>query len=484
MMKICTLASAILFFTSSISFGQKTLKIEKPDSVTTESTFLLYPSRVLIPIEMRQDVLRNLITKATPESQKIKDESRTEELNFSFNISDKETEFSKSTITHNLRLTKGDGSYKRRGCTKNPWPFSGWTCSPWLRVDCDDIRGNATVSITVSLESNYQVNATGDFKAEIDNVQCAQFNMTGIARAFGWHDFKNDINKNLDKELKKIDIKKPVDDVWTKIQTPYKVSNDFYLLVKPENLLYSDLHFADGLAKTSIGLTFYATTGNAKDSMAWATNVPLPDLVKNPSVKDNNIELNIPVSLSYASMDKIAREKLTGQIIKAKNKKGKEKKYGKILDVEVFGSKENNYDVVVGLKTNVYRTLFKREMAHLFLHTKLNYDTVKKNLYVKDFKLDSKTETGLYNFALEALANKLAYSYVLKKLQFNVRDAIEKQKLVANKALENKIELTKGVKISGVVETLDIKQVIAQPDRLFCLFTLKGNSKVEVLEVQ
>lgn len=483
-MKTKTFTTAVLIFIGSIAYGQTEIPIEKPDSVTQESKFLLYPSKVLIPIEMKQSVLKELIDKATPEKQKISDEDDTEELNFSFNISDKETKFNKTTITHNLRLTNGDGSYRRRGYTNNPWPFRGRTYGPWVRVDCDDIRGNATINISVSLAANYQVSATGDFKAEIDNVQCAQFNMTGIARAFGWHDFKQDIDKNLQKELKKIDFKKPVADVWTKIQTPYKVSNDFYLLVKPDKLLYKDLIFEEGLAKTSIGLSFYATTGNATDSASWIKNIPLPDLIKNPDIDDNNIELNIPVNLPYTLMDTLAKEKLRGQIIKGKNKKGREKKYAKILDAEIYGSKENNYDVVIGLKTKVYRTLFKREMAEIYLHAKLDYDTIKKSLYVKEYKLDSKTESGLYNFALEAIANKIAYSYIINKLQFNVSEAIEKQKLVVNKLLENKIEITKGVKISGVVNSLEVKQLISQPDRLFCLFTLKGNSKVEVLEIK
>lgn len=478
-MKIKTLTTAILIFLGTIAYGQTIIQIEKPDSVTKESKFLLYPSKVLIPIQMNQSFLKELIDKATPEKQRVSDEDDTEELNFSFNISDKETKFNNTTITHNLRLTNGDGSYRRRGYIVNPWPLGGRTYGPWVRVDCDDIRGNATINISVSLAANYQVNATGDFKAEIDNVQCAQFNMTGIVRAFGWHDFKQDINKNLAKELKKIDFKTPVADVWTKIQTPYKISNDFYLLIKPDKLMYKDLLFEEGLAKTSIGLSFYATTGNATDSASWIKNIPLPDLVKNPAIDDNNIELNLPVNLPYTLMDTLAKEKLRGQIIK-----GKEKKYAKILDAEIYGSKENNYDVVIGLKTKVYRTLFKQEMAEIYLHAKLDYDTIKKSLYVKEFKLDSKTESGLYNFALEAIANKLAYSYIINKLQFNVSEAIEKQKLVVNKLLENKIEITKGVKISGFLNSLEIKQLISQPDRLFCLFTLKGNSKVEVLEIK
>jgi hypothetical protein len=472
----------ILF--SNLSYGQDKSKIEKPDSVSTEQKFTLQPSFVFIPMEMNQGLLKNLIDKATPENQRVKDESDTEELNFSFKITDGVTNFNNNTITHSLRLTKGDGSYRRRGWTKLIWPLSGRAYGPWVRVDCDDIRGNADVSITISLESNYKIKAIGDLNAKIDNVQCAQLNVTGIARAFGWHDFKTKINKELEEELGKIDIKSPVNKVWKQIQTPYKISNNFFLLVKPINITYRDLIFENGFAKTGIGLSFYATTGNQNDSSNWESDVSLPNLVKNPVITTNNVSLNLPINMPYSYLDKIVKDKVTGMVIKGKSKKGKEKKYGKIEGIEIYGSKESQYDIVLGLKTKIYRTIFKKEKVPVYIHAKLDYDTTAKTLIVKDFLLDSKTESGLYNLSLETIANKLAYSKIISKLQFDIDSVLSEQKVIANKLLNDQIEITEGVKLSGIVDNLTIKQMIAQPNGLFCLFILNGNAKVEVIELK
>ena len=303
-------------------------------------------------------------------------------------------------------------------------------------------------------------------------------------RTFGWNDFEQEVTQNINSELNKIGIKKQVTEIWKKVQVPYKVSDDFYLLIKPKEILYKDLFFENGYAKTGIGLNFYATTGNSADSAKWKINIPLPNLVKNPTNKNNNIELNLPINLPYTMLDKTAKEKLIGETIEVKKKNGKKKKYATILDVEIYGSKETDYDIVLGFKTKIYRTIFKREIVPIFLHAKLGYDTMQKKLYITSYKLDSKTESGLFNISVQALANKIVYTNVLTKLQFEVGKAIEEQKKIANKLLKDKIEITKGVKLSGVVNTLEIKALIPQPDRIFCLFSLKGNANVEVLEIK
>lgn len=477
-----TFALSILFIT--IVFGQDKAKIEKPDSVTSVTKYTLQPSSVFIPIEMKQNILKELVHRATPENQRVRDESDTEELNFSFRITDGNTNFKNSSINHRLRLTRGDGSYRRRGYTDLPWPLSGRAYTPWLRVDCDDIRGNADVSISISLESNYKVKATGDLNVEIDNVQCAQFNVTGIARAFGWHDFKQSINKELEKELGKIDVKSPVKNMWNQIQTPYKIDNNFYLLVKPIKLSYKDLIFANGKAITGIGLSFYAMTGDKNDSDNWLPNIPLPNLVKNPILSSSNIELNLPINMPYSYLDKMAKEKVNGMVIKGKKKNRKEKKYGKIEDVEIYGSKESQYDVVVGLNMKIYRTIFKREEVPVYFHAKLDFDTTNKKLVVKKYLLDSKTENGLYNISLEAIANKLAYSKIISSLQFDIDSVLNEQKAIANKLLNEQIDIAEGIKLSGIIGSLEIQQIIAQPNRLFCLFTLKGNAKIRVIELK
>ena len=75
----------------------------------------------------------------------------------------------------------------------------------------------------------------------------------------------------------------------------------------------------------------------------------------------------------------------------------------------------------------------KREIVPIFLHAKLGYDTMQKKLYVTSYKIDSKTESGLFNISVQALANKIVYTKVLTKLQFEVGKAIDEQKKIANK---------------------------------------------------
>lgn len=472
-----------LCFSFTTLHAQEVTVFEKPAAVTENQTIPLKLSTVLIPIEMRQNTLKKLLVNASPESLHLTNEGETESYNFKFKLKDGTTTFSSNEIRHMIRFTEGNGTYKKRTATNKPWPYSGIIYSPWASVSCADIRGNALLSVKLALQSNYQIKATSEINATIDNVACAGMNLTGLAKTFGYDNFNENLTKNIESELKKLELKKTFQSLWNELQKPFKINDDFTILVKPAEISYQNLHFKDGLVKFGLGLSFYASTISTNEVATQKSNVPLPDLKQNTQKTANDFEINLPVSLPYSYLDKMAKELVTGYEITNTNEKGKVKKYGKIESIEIFGSTEDKYDVVLALNTTLYKTVFKKKIVPIYIHAKLNYDATQKKIVVSSYKLDPKTENGFYNLSMKAVANKLAYSKIIGNLKFSVEKEINQQKTAINKYLEQKIELTKGVQLSGIVDTVELQDIIAQPTKLVCLFGMKGNVKIEVMEI-
>lgn len=480
--KSSAIAFAVLF-TGAVK-AQDVPVFEKPEAVSESSTIPLKLSHVFIPIEMPQNSLKKVLTNATPEYFKLANETETEIYHFKFDLKDGTTSFSNNEIRHMLRFTDGNGTYKKRTATNKPWPYTGVIYSPWVPVSCADIRGNAIVSVKLSLQSNYQLKATSEINATIDNIACAGMNLTGLAKTFGYDNIKEDLTKNIESELKKLELKKTFQTLWNQLQKPFKINDDFTILVKPAEISYQNLHFKDGLVKFGLGLSFYASTISTNEVATQKSNVPLPDLKQNTQKTANDFEINLPVSLPYSYLDKMAKELVTGYEITNTNEKGKVKKYGKIESIEIFGSTEDKYDVVLALNTTLYKTVFKKKIVPIYIHAKLNYDATQKKIVVSSYKLDPKTENGFYNLSMKAIANKLAYKLIINNLKFSVEKEINAQKNAINNYLQQQIELTKGVKLSGIVDAIELQEIIAQPSKLVCLFTMKGNVKIEVMEIQ
>lgn len=440
-------------------------------------------SYVFLPIKVKNSEIKNIINSATPNSVQLKDKGDTKRYDITFKVNDVNTELGGNKIKHTLRLTDGNGTYGSRGYTNNPWPFSGRTYFPWVTLGCDDIRANANISISTTIEKNYTINSNSTYNAKIDNAKCESVNVTSLLRAFGWHHFSDNISKDINKELKKLPFKKEVEKIWNNIQKPINIDSTTYLLIKPKNLIYKDFSFDNSNLNLGVGLKFYATSGDQNDANNWNPNVILPNLEKISELPQNNIDLDIPLNIQYSSIEKKAKENLIGQYIKVKNKKGKEKKYAKILDVSIESSSIDKYDLKLGLKVKILKPIFKRKKGFIYLHSKMVFDKSEEKLFVDKFKIDAQTNSWLANNSIEALANLIVYNKLKKKMRIDLDKKIDEQKVKLNDKLKNKIEIVDGVNLSGVINDLEIKEIKPLNNSLYLSFLFKGNVNIDILEI-
>lgn len=197
---------------------------------------------------------------------------------------------------------------------------------------------------------------------------------------------------------------------------------------------------------------------------------------------ENAIKIQLPLSVSYPAVEEVLKKQMVGETIPRTEEGVDSQPYAQILDIRMEGSSTGANEVILYIQLRILRTLLKRDRVDLLVRATLGYDNAAQQLFVRKFKLDSRTSSGFFNTSLEVLANKVAYTQILKKTRFNVKELISKELIKANGMLASGLEL-KGVKLMGKVEQLRVQDVAAQPDRLSLQLDLQGNLTADIFDL-
>lgn len=197
---------------------------------------------------------------------------------------------------------------------------------------------------------------------------------------------------------------------------------------------------------------------------------------------ENAIRIQLPVSVTYTALEGLLQKKLTGEYIPKPEEGSLEPPYAKILDVAVSRSENSQFDLALRLKINILRTVLKREQVDLLALAVLDFDNESQQLYVPKFRLESLTGSRFYNGSLEVLANKVAYSQIIKKARVNIGDIIAKELKKANELLEKRPEI-KGLKVKGAVEKVMIHDISAQENGISLLIEAEANIEAEIFDL-
>lgn len=438
-------------------------------------------SFVFIPIKVNKQEIKKLIDSSTPESIKVEDEGSEKRYDITMKVLDVKSELSGNNIAHNLRFLDGNGTYGQRKYYGKVLGKKHY--SPWVTFKCKDIRANAKVNILTTITESYQINTNVSYSAKIDNAKCQGINVTSLLKVFGAHHLTDNISADINKELNKLPFKEQVEKIWKDIQKPISIDSSTYLLLNPIKLVYKDFSFDDENLNLGVGLTFLAKTGNLEESNNWNPNLSLPNLKKISVLPQNNIDLNIPLNIEHKTIENLAKKKLIGQFIIAKNKKGKEKKYARILDVSIDNSDLDKYELKLGLKVKIIKPFFKRKKGFIYLHSSIKFNKEDEVVFVDNFKIDAQTGSWFANNSIEVLSNLIAYNSLKKKMKFDLDKKIDIEKNKINEILKNKLEVSKDVKLSGVINDFEITNMKALENKILIELLLKGNINVKIISL-
>lgn len=173
---------------------------------------------------------------------------------------------------------------------------------------------------------------------------------------------------------------------------------------------------------------------------------------------------------------------LKGEFIPKPKGGSGEPPYAQVLEAGISGPDSGLYPLTIRARIKILRTVLKRDQVDLSIQAKLGYDAAKQLLTVTKFRLDALTRSSFYNASLELLANKVAYSQILKKARIPVGEIILKEQEKINRLLEEGLEL-KGLKLNGGLEVAAVKEVNFLPEKVLVLVEVQGNLEAEIIDL-
>lgn len=197
---------------------------------------------------------------------------------------------------------------------------------------------------------------------------------------------------------------------------------------------------------------------------------------------ENAIKIQVPISVSYPALEGLLKKQMLGEYIPRQTEGEQEPPYAQIQGISMGGADTGDYDIILGLRIRILRTVLKRDQVDLLVYANLDYDNATQQLAVSRFKLDSRTSSGFFDKSLEVLANKVAYNQILKRARVNLKAIISKEMKKANGLLADGLEL-KGLKLMGAVEEIRVRDISAQPDKIYLSVELQGNLEANILDL-
>ena len=196
------------------------------------------------------------------------------------------------------------------------------------------------------------------------------------------------------------------------------------------------------------------------------------------------INLTLPVGIEYSAINELLREKLIGEIISKSNDETKGSNYAQILNVSIYKSHLENFDLCLELDLQTLTSIFKNRQVKIFFHAGVELDSAEQQVFLSDYKIDGKTNSWLADQFLETVVNKWMYGKLKKKMNYNFFPHLQEQMTSINDKLENQLEAKEGVYISGALEELQVMEINAMQNGIYVLLNLEGEGAIQLKKLK
>lgn len=194
---------------------------------------------------------------------------------------------------------------------------------------------------------------------------------------------------------------------------------------------------------------------------------------------ESPVQLNVPLSVSYAALEGVLQQQLVGMYIPQPEEGTAANPYAQVLAVGIAGSSAGPCNLLLRVQLKILRTMLKRDKVDLYASVALAYDNASGQLHVQQFSMESHTSSGFYNTALQVLVNKVAYHQILEKARIDLKAFIAAEMEKLNSQLAQGLEL-KGLKLKGAVDAVTVQDIVPKHDGLSLRMQVQGNLEVAV----
>ncbi|MBM3164303.1 MAG: DUF4403 family protein [Bacteroidetes bacterium] len=420
-------------------------------------------SYITIPVEMDLSHYLKAAEKEIPQSYSGKNE-QCEGMSTSYFIKRDEIKFSGSGDKVGYELA-GQLKLKINYCPKcqTLTDEKGVCIIPRLFVSCGDNepmrKFNLKYSTAVKVNSDYAFKTTTNLQ-KFELLDPCELTIANIDVT---KDVEKEITKQLkvleleiDKQFSAIDIKSMAKESWKLLQESTEIPGYGYLSLAPSSLAMSELKFSGKKARFNFNLGVSPSFTTEKPQL-----IPTELPVLGTSAKSSGLNFGLDVILSYDSLTSFLRSSFVGKTFEVKRKKIS------IDDVQISGSRDSR----IILKTKISGS--KKGIIYLLAQPVLN-DSLKL-LELKNVDFEVETRSLLLKSAKWFFNSKIT-ELIQKEGSFNYASMVEDMKAEVNNSLNQ--EISKGVRMSGAIHAVDLRQLFYTANNLLLRAHLSGNLKL------
>ncbi len=197
-----------------------------------------------------------------------------------------------------------------------------------------------------------------------------------------------------------------------------------------------------------------------------------------------NIQLKLPVKVSYHVLEKISKERMVGENIQVEKENGEITRYAKILDIQIFKSTKEGYDLSVIVDFVTLTSFFGNKKGSLLLDAAVFFNYIDQEISVVDYNIKVESSSWLMNKTLQAVANTIIKGKLQKKMKVDIRPHLEEQVLKLNKKLTEGFEPVEGISLTGNLLEFTIYDIIPGGTHLLVKLNIQGDTVVDVTDIR
>lgn len=276
--------------------------------------------------------------------------------------------------------------------------------------------------------------------------------------------FKSYISKKVDDAIaESLDIEPYVLEALDAVSNPVKINEEYntWFAFQPQEAYTTRAVIANKKVTIGLGVKAYLETAiGKKPEKSFDKNaLALKAIDKIP----NQFKVNVAAYATYADASAIVQKNFAGERFESG------KKYVVVNHVELWG-KENKMIVALNMSGSVNGTFYLSGIP--------KYNMTTKEVYLDevDFVMDSKNK-------LLKTADWLAHGMILKKITENCKFSIADQLAEGEQSMKgylNGYEPVKGVKVNGVLTSLQPHKVILTPNAIVAMILANGKVSVKI----
>jgi|APGre2960657404_1045060.scaffolds.fasta_scaffold11118_2 hypothetical protein len=267
-------------------------------------------------------------------------------------------------------------------------------------------------------------------------------------------DVLKDLENDIDKEMASIDIRSEIEEVWKTLSEPTSLGKYGYLSIHPKSISLSDIKFENKQAAIELSLTIQPAVTTYPPEFK-PNKLPLLSEHK----KAKGFDINLDIIAGYDSLSSILTSEIAGKKILIK------KNEVIFKTVEIQSALNNKLNLKVGFDG--------KRKGTLYLVGTPVFDSIQQIISFPDLVFDLKTKNALLKSAKWMFNSKIT-DLMRTSATFDLKPHLIEMKKMVQKEMNR--EISKGIKLSGNIDSIDLQNIYPNHDKLI----LRVNSKGEI----